>query len=146
MTGPKDLGDGSAGDRPRRLGRYRLSRLFLNVYFLAMGSFIAIAFVADFSSRRRSRHQRRLHATLHARHDRPHRGRTFPPSARRLAARHQTDRRQVLVRLDIVDRRAVDLDPAQQARLDAGEYAIDSANDVVYHRLRNSKEILVVGR
>lgn len=146
MTGRKDPGDGSATDRPRRLGRYRLSRLFLNVYFLAMGSFVAIAFVADFLVSTALKGisddytRRFMRGTIVLIEDELFR---HPRAAWPRVIKQIDDK--FSYRLDIVDRGAVDLAPAQLARLDAGEYAIDSTNDVIYHRLRNSKEILVVG-
>ena len=47
------------GALPRwRAGRYSLSKLFFNFYLLAMGSFVAIAFTADFDAQvmRRGNH------------------------------------------------------------------------------------------
>ncbi|HRE17530.1 MAG TPA: two-component sensor histidine kinase, partial [Rhodocyclaceae bacterium] len=54
MTGTEPAPDSGLGRSIRRAlprwraGRYSLSRLFFNFYLLAMGSFVAIAFIADF--------------------------------------------------------------------------------------------------
>ena len=48
-------------------------------------------------------------------------------------------------RLDIVDRWTLNLPPKQAAKLDAGELAIDAEGDILYHRLKQTPKILVVG-
>ena len=48
-------------------------------------------------------------------------------------------------KLDIVDRWTLKLSPKQAEKLDAGELAIDVDGDILYHRLKQTPQILVVG-
>ncbi|MDR2187564.1 MAG: two-component sensor histidine kinase [Azonexus sp.] len=131
-----------------RGGRYSLSRLFFNFYLLAMGSFVAIAFTADFVistaqrgitddyARRFMRGTITLIEDELARHPRH----TWETAVKELDQKFSYN-------LSIVERMTLDsaLKPEQVDKLDAGDIAIDHAGDVMYHRLGNSSKVLVVG-
>lgn len=131
-----------------RSGRYSLSRLFLNFYLLAMGSFVAIALIADFIisiaqqgitddyARRFMRGTITLIEDELFRHPRRH----WEAKIRDIDAKFS-------YQLGIVERRTLDsrLTSAQVEKLDAGDIAIAHDHDVMYHRLGNSSKVLVVG-
>lgn len=134
---------------PRWRGsRYSLSKLFLNFYLLAMGSFVAIAFFADFIISTAQQGitddyaRRFMRGTITLIEDELFR---YP--------RRQWDKRieeidaKFSYKLGIVERRTLDtrLTSAQVAKLDAGDIAIAHDHDVMYHRLGNTSKILVVG-
>lgn len=48
-------------------------------------------------------------------------------------------------KLDIVDRWTLKLPPKQAERLDSGELAVARDGDILYHRLKQTPQILVVG-
>ena len=48
-------------------------------------------------------------------------------------------------RLDIVERWSLKLNSKQAEKLDAGELAIDKDGDILYHRLKHTSQVLVVG-
>jgi hypothetical protein len=54
-------------------------------------------------------------------------------------------RPEVRLRLDIVDRWTLKLPPKEAEKLDNGELAIDAQGDIIYHRLKQTPQILVVG-
>jgi len=129
-------------------GRYSLSKLFFNFYLLAMGSFVAIAFTADFviSTAQRgitddyARRFMRGTITLiedelfrHSRH-------SWPSQIEKLDEKFS-------YHLDIVERITLDrkLTPTQVLKLDAGDIAIDHDGEIMYHRLGTSSKVLVVG-
>ncbi len=131
-----------------RGGRYSLSKLFFNFYLLAMGSFVAIAFTADFIISTAQRGitddyaRRFMRGTITLiedelfRHPRIH----WDKKIEELDLKFS-------YRLGIVERIALDnvLTPTQVIKLDEGDIAIDHDGDVMYHRLRNSSQVLVVG-
>lgn len=131
-----------------RSGRYSLSRLFLNFYLLAMGSFVAIALIADFIisiaqqgitddyARRFMRGTITLIEDELFRHPRRH----WETRIRDIDGKFS-------YKLGIVERRTLDsrLTSAQVEKLDAGDIAIAHDHDVMYHRLGNSSKVLVVG-
>ncbi len=131
-----------------RGGRYSLSRLFFNFYLLAMGSFVAIAFTADFIISTAQRGitddyaRRFMRGTITLIEDELFRH-----------PRHQWERRikeldeKFSYRLDIVERITLDriLTASQVVKLDAGDIAIDHDGEVMYHRLGTSSRVLVVG-
>ncbi len=134
---------------PRWRGsRYSLSKLFLNFYLLAMGSFVAIAFIADFIistaqqgitddyARRFMRGTITLIEDELFRHPR----RQWERKIREIDGKFS-------YKLDIVERRSLDirLTSAQVEKLDAGDIAIAHDHDVMYHRLGTSSKVLVVG-
>jgi two-component system sensor histidine kinase RstB len=163
MTGT-DSPDGEASDKesnqglarslfrvslPRwRGGRYSLSKLFFNFYLLAMGSFVAIAFTADFVistaqrgitddyARRFMRGTITLIETELFRQPRS----TWPRKIKELDEKFSYN-------LGIVERITLDraLTPVQVEKLDAGDIAIDHDGDIMYHRLGTSSQVLVVG-
>ena len=127
---------------------YSLSRLFFNFYLLAMGSFVAIAFTADFVISTAQRGitddyaRRFMRGTITLIEDELYR---TPRSAwnRKIAELDE----KFSYRLGIVERITLDriLTPAQVIKLDAGDIAIDHDGDVMYHRLGTSSKVLVVG-
>jgi two-component system sensor histidine kinase RstB len=131
-----------------RGGRYSLSRLFFNFYLLAMGSFVAIAFTADFVISTAQRGitddyaRRFMRGTITLIEDELYR---TPRSAwqKKIADLDE----KFSYRLGIVERITLDrvLTPAQVVKLDAGDIAIDHDGDVMYHRLGTSSKVLVVG-
>lgn len=134
---------------PRWRGkRYSLSRLFFNFYLLAMGSFVAIAFTADFVISTAQRGitddyaRRFMRGTITLIED------ELSRHPRSLWSRkiHEIDEK-FSYRLGIVERITLDriLTPAQVDKLDAGDIAIDHDGDVMYHRLGNTSQVLVVG-
>ena len=127
-------------------GRYSLSRLFLSFYLLVMGSFVAVAFVADFviSSALKgitddytSRFMRGtivlIEDTLF---EKPRA--EWPELLKELDS-------QFSYRLKIVDRWTLKLKPKQAEKLDAGDLVVDSDGDIIYHRLKQTPLILMVG-
>ncbi|MCL2524788.1 MAG: ATP-binding protein [Betaproteobacteria bacterium] len=131
-----------------RGGRYSLSKLFFNFYLLAMGSFVAIAFTADFVISAAQRGitddyaRRFMRGTITLIEDELFRQ---PRHAwpRKIAELDE----KFAYRLDIVERITLDLilKPQQVDKLDAGDIAIDHDADIMYHRLGNSSKVLVVG-
>lgn len=127
-------------------GRYKFSRLFFNFYLLTMGSFVAIAIVADFvistalrdiSDDYTRRFMQGTVAMIEEDLFRQRRG-------------EWTRRIKVLgerfnYKLDIAERHDIRLPPAQGVKLDAGELAISADGEIVYHRLKNTAQILVIG-
>ncbi len=127
-------------------GRYSLSRLFFNFYLLVMGSFIAIAFFADFLISTAVKGvtddytSRFMNGTIVLIEDelfrKPHA--QWPDTIRSLGDKFA-------YKLDIVDRWSLKLTPKQAEKLDNGQLAIDVDGDILYHRLKNTPQILVVG-
>lgn len=134
---------------PRWRGsRYSLSKLFFNFYLLAMGSFVAIAFTADFIISTAQRGitddyaRRFMRGTITLIEDELFR----QPRATWQKKIKQLDEK-FSYRLDIVERISLDrnLTPSQVIKLDAGDIAIDHDGDIMYHRLGTSSQVLVVG-
>lgn len=134
---------------PRWRGtRYSLSKLFFNFYLLAMGSFVAIAFTADFVISTAQRGitddyaRRFMRGTITLIEDELFRH----PRGSWHKQIEQIDEK-FSYHLDIVERMTLDrvLTSPQVAKLDAGDIAIDHDGDVMYHRLGNSSKVLVVG-
>ena len=128
--------------------RYSLSKLFFNFYLLAMGSFVAIAFTADFIISTAQRGitddyaRRFMRGTITLIEDELYR------TPRRDWQRkiNQLDDK-FSYRLGIVERISLDrtLTPDQVSKLDAGDIAIDHDGDIMYRRLGTSSKVLVVG-
>jgi signal transduction histidine kinase len=131
-----------------RGGRYSLSKLFFNFYLLAMGSFVAIAFTADFVISTAQRGitddyaRRFMRGTITLIEDELYR---TPRSAWQKKIEELDEK--FSYRLGIVERISLDrtVTPAQVAKLDAGDIAIDHDGDIMYHRLGTSSKVLVVG-
>ena len=131
-----------------RGGRYSLSKLFFNFYLLAMGSFVAIAFTADFVISTAQRGitddyaRRFMRGTITLIEDELFRQ---PRSTWQKKVREIDDK--FSYRLGIVERITLDrtLTPVQVDKLDAGDIAIDHDGDIMYHRLGTSSQVLVVG-
>jgi signal transduction histidine kinase len=127
-------------------GRYSLSRLFFNFYLLVMGSFVAIAFFADFVISTSVKGitddytSRFMHGTIVLiEEDLFRKPRSeWPNSIKQLGEKFA-------YKLDIVDRWSLILSPKQSEKLDSGELAIDAEGDILYHRLKQTPQILVVG-
>ena len=127
-------------------GRYSLSRLFFNFYLLVMGSFVAIAIFADFVISTAVKGitddytSRFMRGTVLLIEDELFR-RPRSEWPKTIAALD----RKFAYKLDIVDRWTLNLPPIQAERLDSGELAIDAQGDIIYHRLKQTPQILVVG-
>ena len=127
-------------------GGYSLSRLFLSFYLLVMGSFVVIAFVADFviSSALKGitddYTSRFMRGTIVLIEDSLFRKpqKEWPKIIKDLDAKFS-------YRLDIVERWTLKLKPKQAEKLDAGDLVVDSDGDIIYHRLKQTPQILVVG-
>jgi len=127
-------------------GRYSLSRLFFNFYLLVMGSFVVIAFFADFvisaavkgiTDDYTSRFMQGTIVLIEDELFRKPRS-EWPNTIKALDNKFS-------YRLEIVDRWSLKLSKKQAEKLDAGELAIDSDRDILYHRLKLTPKILVVG-
>ncbi len=131
-----------------RGGRYSLSKLFFNFYLLAMGSFVAIAFIADFIISTAQQGitddyaRRFMRGTITLIEDE-----LFRHPRRQWERQIQEIDSKFSYKLGIVERRTLDtrLTSAQVAKLDGGDIAIAHDHDVMYHRLGNTSKILVVG-
>jgi two-component system sensor histidine kinase RstB len=131
-----------------RGGRYSLSKLFFNFYLLAMGSFVAIAFTADFVISAAQRGitddyaRRFMRGTITLIEDElfRHPRREWQKTIKDLDEKFS-------YRLGIVERMTLDrkLTTDQVNKLDAGDIAIDHDGDIMYHRLGTSSQVLVVG-
>ncbi len=127
-------------------GRYSLSLLFFNFYLMAMGSFVVIAVFADFVISTAVRGitdeytSRFMGGTIVLIEDelfrRPRS--EWPRTIKALGGKFA-------YKLEIVERWTLKLRPKQAEKLDAGELAIDSEGDVLYHRLKQTSQVLVVG-
>jgi two-component system sensor histidine kinase RstB len=127
-------------------GGYSLSRLFLSFYLLVMGSFVVIVFVADLviSSALKdiindytSRFMRGTIVLIEDALFREQRS-EWPRLIQELDAKFS-------YRLKIADRWSRKLKPKQGEKLDAGELVVDSDGDIIYHRLKQTPQILIVG-
>jgi len=113
-----------------------------------MGSFVAIAFTADFIISTAQRGitddyaRRFMRGTITLIEDELFR----QPRSTWQKKIKQLDEK-FSYRLDIVERMSLDhsLTPSQVIKLDAGDIAIDHDGDIMYHRLGTSSEVLVVG-
>jgi len=131
-----------------RGGRYSLSKLFFNFYLLAMGSFVAIAFTADFIISTAQRGitddyaRRFMRGTITLIEDELYR----TPRSGWTKKIEELDEK-FSYRLGIVERITLDhtLTPKQVTKLDAGDIAIDHDGDIMYRRLGTSSKVLVVG-
>jgi signal transduction histidine kinase len=131
-----------------RGGRYSLSKLFFNFYLLAMGSFVAIAFTADFIISTAQRGitddyaRRFMRGTITLIEDELYRipRREWEEKVKEIDEKFS-------YRLGIVERITLDhtLTPKQVTKLDAGDIAIDHDGDIMYRRLGTSSKVLVVG-
>lgn len=127
-------------------GRYRLSQLFFNFYLLALGSFIAIGLVADFVISTALKglsddYTRRFMSgtILMIEEDLFRHPRSEWP--KRLSAIDD----RFAYKLALTERNRVTLAPPQEVRLDSGDMAFSPDGDVIYHRLKNTAHVLVVG-
>ena len=127
-------------------GRYSLSRLFFNFYLLVMGSFVAIAIFADFvistavkgiTDDYTSRFMGGTVLLIEEELFRKPRS-EWPKTIAALD-------RKFAYRLEIVDRWSLQLPRKEAEKLDNGELAIDAQGDIIYHRLKQTPQILVVG-
>ncbi len=127
-------------------GSYSLSRLFLSFYLLVMGSFVVIAFVADLvisssikgiTDDYTSRFMRGTIVLIEETLFRKPRS-EWPTVIKELDTKFS-------YRLGIVERWTLKLKPKQAEKLDAGELVVDSEGDIIYHRLKQTPQILVVG-
>ena len=131
-------------ERTRR--RYSLSKIFLNFYLLAMGSFVALAFVADFVISTAlqgitDEYARRfMRGTIVLIEESLYRY----PKAQWPEAIKQIDSK-FSYNLGLVQDEQIRLPDRQLQKLDMGDIAIDDASDRMYHRLKNTGMVLVIG-
>jgi signal transduction histidine kinase len=127
-------------------GRYSLFRLFFNFYLLVMGSFVAVAIFADFvistavkgiTDEYTSRFMRGTVMLIEEELFR----RPRSEWAKTIKALDQ----KFAYKLEIIDRWTLALPPREAEKLDGGELAIDAQGDIIYHRLKQTAQILVVG-
>ena len=127
-------------------GSYSLSRLFLSFYLLIMCSFVGIALFADFVISTSVKGitddytRRFMQGTVVLIEDELFRQprKDWPKAIKDIG--------QIFsYRLDIVERWTLKLNPKQAEKLDAGELAIDKDGDILYHRLKHTSQVLVVG-
>lgn len=127
-------------------GHYSLSKLFFNVYLLAASSFIVIALFADLVISTAIRGvtedymSRFMRGTIVLIEDELFRH----PRAEWPTAVKAIDEK-FAYRLDIVERWTLRLEPKQAERLDSGDMAISPDGDILYHRLKETSQVLVVG-
>ena len=127
-------------------GSYSLSRLFLSFYLLVMGSFVAIAFFADFVISTAVRGitddytRRFMQGTIVLIEDE-----LFRKPRSDWEKTIKALNKKFSYKLNIVDRWSLKLKPKQSEKLDEGELAIDTDGDRLYHRLKNTSQVLVVG-
>ena len=127
-------------------GRYQFSRLFFNAYLLTMGSFVAIAIVADFVITTALRdisddYTRRFMQGTVAMIEEDlfrHRRSDWSKRIKTLGERFN-------YKLGISERDEIRLPANQGNKLDAGELAVSPNGEIVYHRLKNTAQILVIG-
>ena len=127
-------------------GRYSLSRLFFNFYLLVMGSFVAVAMFADFvistavkgiTDDYTSRFMRGTIVLIEDELFRKPRAQ-WPNTIKALDEKFA-------YKLEIIERWTLKLPAKQAEKLDAGELAIDAEGDVLYHRLKQTSQVLAVG-
>ncbi len=127
-------------------GRYSLSHLFFNFYLLVVGSFVAIALFADFvistavkgiTDDYTGRFMRGTIVLIEEDLFRKPRSQ-WPKAITSLGEKFT-------YKLDIVERWTLKLPPKQAEKLDNGDLAIDADGDIIYHRLKQTPQILVVG-
>jgi two-component system sensor histidine kinase RstB len=127
-------------------GRYSLSRLFFNFYLLVMGSFVAVAIFADFvistavkgiTDDYTSRFMRGTIVLIEDELFRRPRS-EWPKTIKALDDKFA-------YKLEILERWTLKLPKKQAEKLDSGELAIDAEGDVLYHRLKQTSQILAVG-
>ncbi|MBN9422023.1 MAG: two-component sensor histidine kinase [Candidatus Accumulibacter sp. 66-26] len=127
-------------------GGYSLSRLFFNFYLLAMGSFVAIAIFADFvistavkgiTDDYTSRFMRGTIVLIEED--------LFRKPRHEWQKTLKTLDEKFAYKLAIAERWSLKLPPKQAEKLDAGELAIDAQGDILYHRLKQTSQVLVVG-
>jgi len=150
MTGSSEAPTTAAPTTRRRFslpgGRYQFARLFFNFYLLTLGSFIAIAIVADFVISTALRDisddytRRFMQGTVAM----------IEEDLFRFRRNDWTKRIKTLgerfnYRLAIAERDDIRLPPAQATLLDGGELAISPDGEIVFHRLKNTAQILVIG-
>ena len=127
-------------------GRYSLSHLFLNFYLLVMGSFIAMFFFADLVISTSVKGitddytSRFMHGTIILIEEDLFRSprSKWPEHIKELGEKFA-------YKLDIVERWTLKLPAKQAEKLDNGELAIGTFGDILYHRLKQTPQILVVG-
>lgn len=127
-------------------GRYSLSRLFFSFYLLVMGSFIAIAFFADLIISTAIKGitddytSRFMRGTIVLIEDELFRGprSEWPKTIKELDAKFA-------YRLNIVERWSLKLPKKQAEKLDVGELAVSADGEILYHRLKLTPQVLVVG-
>lgn len=151
MTGSSPPAGGAGSNTPKRRfslpsGRYQFSRLFFNFYLLTMGSFVAIAIVADFVITTALRdisddYTRRFMQGTVAMIEED----LFRQRRSDWGKRIKTLGERFNYKLDIAAREEIRIPPTQGIKLDAGELAISADGEIVYHRLKNTAQILVIG-
>lgn len=148
MTGT-DPGLGRSFRRalPRwRAGRYSLSRLFFNFYLLAMGSFVAIALIADFiiSTAQRgmtddyARRFMRGTITLVEEDLLRYPVESWHDEIRKLDEKFAYG-------MDLVIHQELRLPEKQMTKLVAGDIAVTDGGDIMYHQIKGTPFVLKLG-
>ena len=127
-------------------GRYRLSQLFFNFYLLALGSFIVVGLVADFVISTALKGisddytRRFMSGTIVMieedlfRHPRAE----WPKRLKAIDDRFA-------YKLALTERNRIAIAPTQEVKLDSGDMAFSPDGEIIYHRLKNTAHVLVVG-
>ena len=127
-------------------GRYSLSRLFFNFYLLVMGSFVVVAMFADFVISTAVKGitddytSRFMRGTIVLIEDE-----LFRKPRMQWPSTIKTLDEKFAYKLEIIDRWTLKLPKKQAEKLDSGELAIDAEGDVLYHRLKQTSQVLAVG-
>lgn len=149
MTGTETRASGTGRPKRRLLWRgrrYSLSKIFLNFYLLAMGTFVAIAFFADalistaLKGITDDYARRFMRGTILMIEDELFR---YPKSAWEKRIRILDEK--FAYRLAIENRDSLDLSDALLEQVDAGNIAIYREGEIMYYALRKSGQVLVVG-
>jgi two-component system sensor histidine kinase RstB len=139
-----------AAGRPARRGwrgrRYSLSKIFLNFYLLAMGSFVAIAFLADALITNALKGitddyaRRFMRGTILLIEEDLFR---YPQASwdKRLKLLNE----KFAYRIDIAARDQLHLPEGLLQQIDAGNIAIEQKHEVMYYALRNTGQVLTLG-
>ena len=129
-----------------RREHFSLSRLFFSFYLVAMGSFVIIVFIADFiiSNAQRgitdeySRRFMRGTIVLIEEDLQRHPSHTWAYHLKSLNEKFS-------YRLDVVGKETLNLPKAQAEKLDQGGIAIAHNGEILYHHIKGTSKVLMVG-
>ncbi|MCL2829235.1 MAG: ATP-binding protein [Betaproteobacteria bacterium] len=127
-------------------GPYRFVRMFFNFYILAACAFVGIALMADFIVARGLKEvtedyiRRSMSGTVFLIEED-----IFSTPRSKWQQTIERMNAQFVYPLAIVERSSLSLPPKQEVRLDSGLLASDASGDIVYSRLRNTSQVIVLG-